>query len=311
MRVFITTLLLLSSSYAFSQNKYLPTSSAHTQIVSEKLEGVFIKIHRAYKAGEIKVYLNDSLKTEMLPEYYTNYFGQIDESKLYEGLKATCRFNNITSAKQQREITCIAPLYNLIVDGFDMGVFAMYFVKIDDVKKVLDKETFKLVLALFSLAEKTVHNTPHKSVSLLNSRGNLSRVVDSIPTSVKLFDWVYGSVEVDLIESELSEIYDATKACMANELERALLQNSTAYKVYEDTELTQRIEQLNAHKPFMRNEVIVVPDAKHPGEFQDSTVYIGPSFYNIVAIKHLGKSVQIQFDENTIYLRKKDSECIV
>jgi hypothetical protein len=312
MKQLLFAVLMVFSINAMAQLKKSTLDSLRAIAIDQQLGEIKSKVHNAYVNGEIKVYRNDSLKTELPLERYDSLFGIMPEVGHVNSLSAGLRLKtDFTSFNQEREIYCIAPVYELVVDGVDLGNIPMYYVAIEDVKKVLNANELKLLAVLTNLAEKNYSNNICTESSLLVSNDGYRTIEHGYQMSINMANWIYGTQMIMIKPEDLREICKNAIGVFEESLNAELCDWQPKMSCYLDKKFKKEVRHLAKYEPFQLREVIQLPSTEFIGEFKDTIIRHDCQIqwvYNILEIKN---GYQIDFWGVSIYMKKEDFEAVV
>lgn len=280
--------------------------------IDNQLGLIRTKIHSAFLEQKIKVYKNDSLKTEFTVERYNTLYGSMPEAGQVNSLSAGMRLkSDMTSFNQEKEIYYIAPVYQLIVDGQDLGNFPMYYVALSDLKKVLNESEIKLLAVLTNLAEKNYSNNICTESSLIVSNDGYETIEHGYYMSMNMREWVYGRQRIIVQAVDLREICKNGISVFEESLNNVLCNWEPEMSCYLDKKFKKEVPHLSKHKPFQTHEVIQLPSPKYPGEFKDTVIRHDCKVERIYKVTEIKNGYQIDFSGVTIFIKKEDFEIAV
>ncbi|MGB0430911.1 MAG: hypothetical protein ACPGLV_10585 [Bacteroidia bacterium] len=280
--------------------------------LEQKIVSIQSRIHKAFVNGKINVYQNDSLKTPMTLKMYNSFYGDINQADWASSMSASVKLNSdFTSFKQIRQIECISPMFNLNIDGEDLGVLPMYYVAIDDLAKVLEPNEMNLLAVLFNLAETNLSNNKGLGTHVLyqNDIVKTTRVQPYI--SEKMTNWVYNRQSVVVYPKDLREILKNSIYVLEESLNNVLCNREPNMSCFLDKKLKNEVKHLGVNNELSLEVIIQVPDASAMGQFKDTVIYKYTEIEMINNVAILKNAVQIDFSDLTIYMRKSDFEAAV
>ncbi|MFY0674112.1 MAG: hypothetical protein JXQ87_11940 [Bacteroidia bacterium] len=280
--------------------------------IANQLGEMKSKIHNAYLQGDIAVYKNDSLNSELTVERFQTMFEAMPQMGQVNGFIACVRLkSNFTSFDQESEVYCIAPVYELVIDGVDLGNIPMYYVAMKDVKKVLNENEVKLLAVLTNLAEKNYSNNIFSESSLVVSGDDYRTIEHGYQMSYNMSDWAYGRQNIIIKLEDLREICKNAIEVFEESLNTVLCNTAPNMSCYLDKKFKKEVPHLAKHEPFQQLEVIQLPSPEYPGEFKDTVIRHDCQIQWVYKVVEIKNGYQIDFWGVSIFMKKEDFEVAV
>lgn len=190
LRLILILFLTFSEFNCFSQH-YSSSNDEISNILLSRVESIGRSIVSAVKDNQIKAY-----KKDLLTSLDSIELSRIKINEKIYGLNCLFKDNGDPESSQKNlELKGISPLQNFMINDITLGIQPIFYVKIDDVEKIISENDFKLIVILANL----MFSVKSEILSYTPDSNDIRRILDDKIRNYLISNNIY----VDLTENYL------------------------------------------------------------------------------------------------------------